>query len=115
MVDKGVLGKMSQQKLEWQIQPNIQPPEVFIEEVKHYASGLPGHYAAQLLWQRGIRDTTQLAGYLNPNLYQPASPFEFGQEMRWAIERLLEARNSGERVAIRAVFRSVSTTKLLYS
>ena len=116
MVDKGVLGKMSQQKLEWQIQPNIQPPEVFIEEVKHYASGLPGHYAAQLLWQRGIRDTTQLAGYLNPNLYQPASPFEFGQEMRWAIERLLEARNSGEKVAIWGDFDAdgITSTSILW-
>ncbi|MBD1905037.1 single-stranded-DNA-specific exonuclease RecJ [Funiculus sociatus GB2-A5] len=107
---------MSQQQLEWQVQPNIQPPEVFIEEVKHYASGLPGHYAAQLLWQRGIRDTTQLAGYLNPNLYQPASPFEFGQEMRWAIERLLEARNSGEKVAIWGDFDAdgITSTSILW-
>ncbi|MBD1931368.1 MULTISPECIES: single-stranded-DNA-specific exonuclease RecJ [Cyanophyceae] len=107
---------MSQQQLEWQVQPNIQPPEAFIEEVKHYASGLPGHYAAQLLWQRGIRDTAQLAGYLNPNLYQPASPFEFGQEMHWATERLLEARNSGEKVAIWGDFDAdgITSTSILW-
>ncbi|MCL1473636.1 single-stranded-DNA-specific exonuclease RecJ [Argonema antarcticum] len=90
---------MTNDQLQWQIQPTIQPPEWFIQEVRQHA-GTSGHYAAQLLWQRGIREPEQLAGFLNPVLFKPASPFAFGQEMWWAIERLQQARNAGEIVAI---------------
>jgi len=68
---------MTNDQLQWQIQPTIQPPEWFIQEVRQHA-GTSGHYAAQLLWQRGIRDTEQLGGFLNPVLFKPASPFAFG-------------------------------------
>lgn len=76
------------------------PPSWFVQAVKTYAAGLPGRYAAQLLWQRGICDLQQLAGFLNPALYQPTSPFEFGCEMEWAVERLRQARERAESVAI---------------
>jgi single-stranded-DNA-specific exonuclease len=91
---------MPEQNIQWQIQPPAQPPEWFIPEIRRHAPDTSGHYAGQLLWQRGIRDRQQLAGFLNPNSVQPASPFEFGQEMRWAVERLLAARRAGEKVAI---------------
>ena len=91
---------MPEQHIQWQIQPPAQPPEWFIQEIRRHAPDISGHYAGQLLWQRGIRDRQQLAGFLNPNSVQPASPFEFGQEMRWAVERLLAARRAGEKVAI---------------
>lgn len=91
---------MPEQHIQWQIQPPAQPPEWFIPEIKRHAPDISGHYAGQLLWQRGIRDRQQLAGFLNPNSVQPASPFEFGQEMRRAVERLLAARHAGEKVAI---------------
>lgn len=91
---------MPDQQIQWQVQPDVQPPQWFIEAVKSHAPELSGKYAAQLLWQRGIRDAKQLAGFLNPQMYQPASPFEFGQEMRWAVERLQQARKAGEKVAI---------------
>ncbi|WP_017717796.1 DHH family phosphoesterase [Kamptonema formosum] len=91
---------MPEQNIQWQIQPPAQPPEWFIQEIRRHAPDISGHYAGQLLWQRGIRDRQQLAGFLNPNSVQPASPFEFGQEMRWAVERLLAARRAGEKVAI---------------
>ncbi|MCY7322461.1 MAG: single-stranded-DNA-specific exonuclease RecJ, partial [Phormidesmis sp. CAN_BIN36] len=42
----------------------------------------------------------QLAGYLNPDDYQPVSPFEFGQEMHWAVDRLQQAHQAGETIAI---------------
>ncbi len=91
---------MPEQNIQWQIQPPAQPPEWFIQEIRRHAPDIAGHYAGQLLWQRGIRDREQLAGFLNPNSVQPASPFEFGQEMRWAVERLLAARRAGGKVAI---------------
>ncbi len=75
------------------------PPE-FIQAVRRQAPGLPGHHAAQLLWQRGICQPEQLAGFLDLQQYQPASPYEFGQEMQSAVERLQQARNRGEVVAI---------------
>lgn len=83
---------MLEQQQQWILAPVEQPPEWFVEAVKGYAPDSSGQYAAQLLWQRGIRDIQQLAGFVNPQLYQPTSPFEFGQEMRWAVERLSTLR-----------------------
>jgi single-stranded-DNA-specific exonuclease len=88
------------QTLQWQIQLSVQPPASFLQAVRKSAPGLDGRYAAQLLWQRGIQDEEKLAGYLNPDSYQPASPFEFGEEMSRAVERLQQARDRGEIVAI---------------
>jgi single-stranded-DNA-specific exonuclease len=85
---------------QWHVPPDLDLPEQFVQAVRQYAAGLPGHYAARLLWQRGMRDLETLAGFLDPNLYQPASPFEFGEEMHWAIERLCQARQRSELVAI---------------
>ena len=89
---------MSEQQ--WTLATTEQPPEWFIQAVKQYAPASGGHFAAQLLWQRGIRDNTQLAGFVNTKTYQPASPFEFGQEMHLAVERLQQARDAGEKIAI---------------
>lgn len=55
---------------------------------------------AQLLWQRGIRDLQQVAGFINPDAYQPTSPFAFGEEMRCAVERLQLACDRAEKVAV---------------
>jgi len=90
---------MSEQQQQWILTPDDPPPEWFIQAVRNYAPNTTGHYAAQLLWQRGIQDSQQLAGFVNPKAYQPASPFEFGQEMRWAVERLQRSR-ANETVAI---------------
>ena len=89
---------MSEQQ--WTLATTEQPPEWFIQAVKQYAPTSGGHFAAQLLWQRGIRENTQLAGFVNTKTYQPASPFEFGQEMHLAVERLQQARDAGEKIAI---------------
>ena len=91
---------MSEQQQQWILAPAEQPPESFVQAVRRYAPDSDGHYAAQLLWQRGIQDAEQLAGFVNPQMYQPASPFEFGQEMRYAVERLQLARDRSEKVAI---------------
>ncbi|MCA1991037.1 MAG: DHH family phosphoesterase, partial [Coleofasciculus sp. S288] len=91
---------MPQPQLQWQVPPPSQVPQGFVEAVKPYTTTSDGHYAAQLLWQRGMRDSERLPGFLNPDFYQPASPFEFGQEMQWAVERLRQACRTGELIAI---------------
>ncbi|MDF2389191.1 DHH family phosphoesterase, partial [Nostoc ellipsosporum NOK] len=85
---------------QWTIATTDKPPDWFIQTVKEYTPLSSGLYAAQLLWQRGIKDSTQLAAFINYKAYQPTSPFEFGQEMQLAVERLQKARNFGEKVAI---------------
>jgi len=91
---------MFEQQQQWVLVPEAAPPEWFVSAVKRYAPDISGHYAAQLLWQRGIQEEQQLAGFLHPRSYQPASPFEFGQEMHWAVERLQRSRHANEIVAI---------------
>ncbi|ODH01071.1 single-stranded-DNA-specific exonuclease RecJ [Nostoc sp. KVJ20] len=85
---------------QWIISASEQPPEWFIQAVKQYTPASSGLYAAQLLWQRGIKDNQQLTAFVNHKAYQPKSPFEFGQEMQLAIARLQEARNTKEIIAI---------------
>ncbi|MEH2180927.1 single-stranded-DNA-specific exonuclease RecJ [Nostoc sp.] len=85
---------------QWTITATEQPPEWFIQAVKQYTPASNGLYAAQLLWQRGIKDRQQLTAFINYKAYQPASPFEFGQEMHLAIARLQQAYNTKEKIAI---------------
>ncbi|NMG20410.1 single-stranded-DNA-specific exonuclease RecJ [Brasilonema bromeliae] len=85
---------------QWILATTEQPPESFIQAVKQYTPASGGHFAAQLLWQRGIREKPQLDAFVNSQAYQAASPFEFGQEMHLAVERLQQARDAGEKVAI---------------
>ncbi|MBN4002041.1 DHH family phosphoesterase [Nostoc sp. LPT] len=85
---------------QWTITVTEQPPKWFIQAVKQYTPVSNGLYAAQLLWQRGIKDRQQLTAFINYKAYQPASPFEFGQEMHLAIARLRQAYNTKEKIAI---------------
>ncbi|QLE55898.1 single-stranded-DNA-specific exonuclease RecJ [Nostoc sp. TCL26-01] len=86
--------------MQWILIANEQPPEWFVEVVKKYAPPSRGMYAAQLLWQRGIREESQLTAFINYKNYQPASAFEFGIEMNLAVDRLQQARQAGEKIAI---------------
>ncbi len=90
------------------------PPIEFIHTLESH--GVKGQYIAQLLWQRDIRDPEKLAGYLNADLYQPTSAFEFGQEMRSAVQRLKAAYESQETVAIWGDFDAdgVTSTAVLW-
>lgn len=85
---------------QWQISPLQEIPTWFIEAIRFYTPGSNGKHAAQILWQRGIREHQQLIEFLDPNAYRPTSPFAFGQEMKRAIQRLLNAREKGEKVTI---------------
>ncbi len=86
--------------LQWQIEPIPEIPQSFLDFVGQYLSDSDGHYAARLLWNRGIRDLDNLPRFLDCDCYQPTSPFEFGQEMHLAIKRLLQAREEGQKVTI---------------
>lgn len=106
---------MPQPTFQWQRSPNS-PPDWLLQTVRRYAPDIKGHHAAQLLWQRGIQDPDQIGGFLDPKLYQPASPFEFGQEMQWAVDRLLNAQQQQEVVAIWGDFDAdgVTATSVLW-
>ncbi len=88
------------QSQNWTVISVESPPEWFIQAVKSYVSASSGRYAAQLLWQRGIKDEQQLAEFVKPQLYQASSPFVFGQEMQQAVARLQQARDRAEKVTI---------------
>ncbi len=83
----------------WQLIPPVEPPAAFADAVQRIVSS-ECRYLPMLLWQRGIRQIEQLPGFLDPQFYQPSSPFAFGDEMNWAVDRLQQARNRGETIAI---------------
>jgi single-stranded-DNA-specific exonuclease len=85
---------------QWQIQPSVEVPDWLVEAVQLSANQSSGDWAAQLLWQRGIRDRDRLAGFLSPDCYRPTSAFAFGQELEWAIDRIRQARQAIEKVAV---------------
>ena len=89
---------MSEQQ--WILAATEQPPDWFVQAVKKYVPLSSGGFAAQLLWQRGIQEDSQIAAFVNPNTYQSASPFEFGEEMLQAVKRLQLSRDTGEKIAI---------------
>jgi single-stranded-DNA-specific exonuclease len=100
----------------WHIPAPIEIPPAFIAAIRACKPTLNGGYAAQLLWRRGIRDIEVLAGYLDCERYQPQSPFAFGVEMTLAVERLKQALNGGEKVAIWGDFDAdgVTATSVLW-
>jgi single-stranded-DNA-specific exonuclease len=102
--------------MQWTLAATEKPPEWFIQAVKKYTPASSGLYAAQLLWQRGIQDQSQLKGFVNYKAYQPASPFEFGEEMHLAMARLQQARNAGEKIAIWGDFDAdgITSTSVLW-
>ena len=93
---------MREPPMQWQVAPAIEPPAEFVAAVRaHVRDGeASGRYAATLLWQRGWRKVEEIAAFLDPGCYQPTSPFAFGREMQLAIDRLLQARDQKEFVAI---------------
>ncbi|MBP0017751.1 MAG: DHH family phosphoesterase [Cyanobacteria bacterium SBLK] len=100
----------------WQLPPNPDVPPEFIDAIKPYCPASEGRFAAQLLWQRELRDLEQLPGFLDCDRYHPASPFEFGKEMQYAVKRLLKAREAGEKVMIWGDFDAdgITSTSVLW-
>ena len=102
---------------QWQIKPTLDLPSWFLEAVEAHPLAADGRYLAQLLWQRDIRKPEQLAPFLDSDTYLPTSAFAFGQEMKWAVRRLQQAWEAGEKVAIWGDFDAdgITSTSVLYS
>ncbi|MCY7283293.1 MAG: DHH family phosphoesterase, partial [Cyanobacteria bacterium CAN_BIN43] len=92
--------------LAWWVPNSAEIPDWFLAIVRQQgaigqdARPNRGQNMAQLLWQRGICEPNQIAGFLNPDHYQPSSPFTFGEEMQRAVNRLVSARQQNERIVI---------------
>jgi single-stranded-DNA-specific exonuclease len=100
----------------WQIPPSLDLPPEFLATVQQYAKESDGRLVAQILWQRGLQDAETLRTFLDENAYQSKSPFDFGQEMIFAIKRLQKAREKGEKVTIWGDFDAdgVTATSVLW-
>ncbi|MDJ0574563.1 MAG: single-stranded-DNA-specific exonuclease RecJ [Xenococcaceae cyanobacterium MO_234.B1] len=107
---------MNQPEAQWQLVPSPEVPQWFIDAVRLHHPNTHSSYAAQLLWQRGIRSKEQLLGFIDADYYQPTPPSAFGEEMEWAISRLRQARERGERVSIWGDFDAdgVTSTSVLW-
>ncbi len=107
---------MPDASLQWQIHPTVDIPDAFVKAVRQFVPGLEGRYITQLLWQRGLREIDQLAGFLQVDRYVPRSAIEFGQEMRWATNRFIQARDRREIVGIWGDFDAdgVTSTAVLW-
>ena len=101
---------------QWQIVEKFTIPDWFQESVQAYTLGREGKFAAQLLWQRGIRTKEELKAFIDPEKYIQHSPLVFGQEMEQAVARLVQARQKEERVAIWGDFDAdgVTATSVLW-
>jgi single-stranded-DNA-specific exonuclease len=102
--------------LDWQLPPQLDIPAEFVAAIRACKPTVNGKYAAQLLWQRGIREIDRIPGYVDCDKYQPSSPFAFGIEMTAAVERLKKAYIYAEKVAIWGDFDAdgVTATSVLW-
>ncbi|MEG3440133.1 single-stranded-DNA-specific exonuclease RecJ [Pannus brasiliensis CCIBt3594] len=100
----------------WQIPPSIDLPPWYLDTIARYTPESDGHSVARILWQRGIRERGELLAFLDGKAYQPTSPFDFGQEMNFAVKRLREAIKRGEKVTIWGDFDAdgVTATSVLW-
>ncbi|MDJ0746145.1 MAG: single-stranded-DNA-specific exonuclease RecJ [Xenococcaceae cyanobacterium MO_167.B27] len=107
---------MNQPEAQWQLIPNLEVPQWFIDAVRPHHPNTHSTYAAQLLWQRGIRSKEELLGFIDSDYYNPTPPSAFGEDMQWAIQRLQQARDGEERVTIWGDFDAdgVTSTSVLW-
>jgi single-stranded-DNA-specific exonuclease len=107
---------MANSILDWQLPPQLEIPPEFVAAIRKCKPTVNGKYAAQLLWQRGMREIEMLPGYLDCDKYQPTSPFAFGMEMTAAVARLKKAYIYAEKVAIWGDFDAdgVTATSVLW-
>jgi single-stranded-DNA-specific exonuclease len=100
----------------WQIPQAIDLPRWYLEIVQHYTPESDGTAVAQILWRRGISARESLLAFLDEKNYTPTTPFDFGQEMNFAIKRLREARSRREKVTIWGDFDAdgVTATSVLW-
>jgi single-stranded-DNA-specific exonuclease len=100
----------------WQIPPSVALPQEFLKIVQDYTPESDGSVVAQILWHRGVQDGATLRTFLDEKAYQSKTPFDFGQEMNFAVKRLEKALNKGEKVTIWGDFDAdgVTATSVLW-
>ncbi len=86
---------------QWQIPQPLEIPDSFLLTVNEFID-LPtkGKYISQLLWQRGIIQREDIAQFLHYEYNQSVNPFNFGEEMQWAVDRIRQAIDRQEKVVI---------------
>ncbi|MBE9223242.1 single-stranded-DNA-specific exonuclease RecJ [Cyanobacterium stanieri LEGE 03274] len=103
---------------QWKISPIYDIPKWFQDIIQEYTKDIPskGELVSQILWHRGIREEKQLRTFLDSRNYQPTSAFDFGQEMKWAVNRLSQAWEKGEKVCIWGDFDAdgITSTSVLW-
>ena len=100
----------------WEILPQTELPQDFLEAVETYHPQY-GKYIAQLLWQRGVYNLEGLKEFIDPDAYSPTSGYaSFGQQMKLAIERLKQGWENQEKVTIWGDFDAdgVTATSVLW-
>lgn len=75
-------------------------PDWLVALVRAHAPGSDGRFAAQLLWQRGWRNREAIHKFLDFTQYAPSSAFCFSGEMERACDRILQAQQNQEKIAI---------------
>jgi single-stranded-DNA-specific exonuclease len=86
--------------LPWQLKPQQNPPDWLTALLGDRLPASDGHFAAQILWQRGLQDAASVLAFLDAKIYQPTSPWAFGLEMEQAVARLIQAQERDEIVYI---------------
>lgn len=86
---------MIKAKYDWQLS-DAQPTEEFLKEAKK--AGL-APLASQILYQRGLTDSGQLAGFLSPDLAQLHDPYLL-YDMEKAVARIRQAIEEGQRILV---------------
>ena len=101
---------------DWRVAPVGEVSDEWVGLVESVSRLVRPEWGARLLWQRGVRSPEALKGFLQVESYEPASPFAFGEEMERAVERLILARERGEKVAIWGDFDAdgITSTSVLW-
>ena len=85
---------------DWYICDQDDVPEDFLDLIQTITQQIDCRYLARLLWNRGVREPKALEDLLGNNHYQPVSNLELGEEISLAIQRIVKARVTEEKVAI---------------
>lgn len=104
------------QRTNWTVVEPIAMSEDWVDTVARATGLMQPRRGAQILWNRGVRTAAALREFLYVGEYVPASPFEFGEEMEWAVARLARACDRKEKVAIWGDFDAdgVTSTAVLW-
>ena len=107
---------MNTLQYKWQIAPSLLIPQWFLKIIKSYITNSDGKHVAQILWKRGIQNKEQLIAFIDTDAYHPTSPFVFGEEIKWAVERLKIAYQNKEKVIIWGDFDAdgITSTSVLW-